>query len=195
MMTSHKALSENVTNRPNGQALVRPLVGWTCGDEDCCRITKIIWPSWLWLRTRTVNSRYFQIPCRPSCASYFPKTSVRIRFALEGSGTCHMPHSTPLFIKNWVGGRHPIHFLGVYCPRFHTMNHHHSLTEEGQAILAAVLGGARYGFKIRVPHALVMTVLFRRDLTSSEKLRSVIKLAMEHAGNLAMFAAIYKVCQ
>ena len=65
--------------------------------------------------------------------------------------------------------------------------------EEIQAILDAVVGGARYGFKIRVPHALVMTALFRRDLSSTEKIRSILKLAMEHAGNLAMFAAIYKV--
>ena len=65
--------------------------------------------------------------------------------------------------------------------------------EEVQAILEAVVGGARYGFKIRVPHALVMTALFRRDLSSTEKIRSILKLAMEHAGNLAMFAAIYKV--
>ncbi len=71
--------------------------------------------------------------------------------------------------------------------------HHHTLIEEIQAILAAVVGGARYGFKIRVPHAFVMTALFRRDLSSTEKIRSILKIAMEHAGNLAMFAAIYKV--
>lgn len=69
----------------------------------------------------------------------------------------------------------------------------HSLWDEVQAIVAAVVGGARYGVKIRIPHALVMTVLFRRDLTSKEKIRSVLKLTMEHASNLAMFAAIYKV--
>lgn len=69
----------------------------------------------------------------------------------------------------------------------------HTLLEEAQAILAAVVGGARYGIKIRIPHALVMTVLFRRDLSGREKIRSVLKLAMEHASNLAMFAAIYKV--
>ena len=44
----------------------------------------------------------------------------------------------------------------------------------------------------RVPHALVMTVLFRSDLTSMEKLRNIFKLAAEHATNLAAFAAIYK---
>ena len=43
-----------------------------------------------------------------------------------------------------------------------------------------------------MPHALVMTVLFRSDLTSMEKLRNIFKLAAEHATNLAAFAAIYK---
>jgi hypothetical protein len=38
-----------------------------------------------------------------------------------------------------------------------------------------------------------MTVLFRRDLTSREKIQSVAKLALEHASNLAAFASIYKV--
>ena len=70
---------------------------------------------------------------------------------------------------------------------------HHTIAEEIQAILAALVGGARYGFKIRVPHALVMTVLFRRDLSNEQKIRSVAKLALEHASNLAAFAAIYKV--
>ena len=69
----------------------------------------------------------------------------------------------------------------------------HTIWEEVQAIVAAVVGGARYGVKIRIPHALIMTALFRRDLSSKEKIRSVLKLTMEHASNLAMFAAIYKV--
>lgn len=55
-----------------------------------------------------------------------------------------------------------------------------------------MVGGARYGLKIRVPHALVMTSLFRRDLSTKQKLRSVMKLAIEHASNLAAFASIYK---
>jgi peroxisomal membrane protein 4 len=69
----------------------------------------------------------------------------------------------------------------------------HSWMEEIHAIVAALAGGARYGFKIRVPHALVMTMLFRRDLPASEKIRSVVRLALEHATKLAAFATIYKV--
>jgi peroxisomal membrane protein 4 len=69
-----------------------------------------------------------------------------------------------------------------------------SLADEIQAIVAALVGGARYGIKIRLPHAVVMTLLFRRDLTSKQKVQSVVKLALEHASNLAAFATIYKVC-
>ena len=68
-----------------------------------------------------------------------------------------------------------------------------TISDEVQAIVAALVGGARYGVKIRLPHALVMTMLFRRDLTSKQKLNSVVKMAMEHASNLAAFASIYKV--
>ena len=68
-----------------------------------------------------------------------------------------------------------------------------TLADELQAVVSALVGGARYGVKIRLPHALVMTVLFRNDLTSKQKIRSVLKLAVEHASNLAAFASIYKV--
>jgi hypothetical protein len=64
--------------------------------------------------------------------------------------------------------------------------------KEVRAVLSACWGGARYGAKIRAPHALVMTLLFRDDLSSTEKVRNVLRLAAEHAGNLASFAAVYK---
>jgi hypothetical protein len=67
-----------------------------------------------------------------------------------------------------------------------------NIVDELQAIAGALVGGARYGLKIRIPHALVMTLLFRRDLSSKQKVKSIIKLALEHASNLASFASIYK---
>lgn len=66
------------------------------------------------------------------------------------------------------------------------------LTDEVAAIVGALVGGAKYGIKIRLPHAVVMTVLFRRDLTSKEKLQSIVRMVFEHASNLAAFATIYK---
>jgi hypothetical protein len=66
------------------------------------------------------------------------------------------------------------------------------LEKEIRAVLSACWGGARYGAKIRAPHALVMTLLFRNDMSSKDKVRNVLRLAAEHAGNLASFAAVYK---
>lgn len=43
-----------------------------------------------------------------------------------------------------------------------------------------------------MPHALVMTFLFRKDLDAREKIRTVLRLVAEHASNLAAFASIYK---
>ena len=67
--------------------------------------------------------------------------------------------------------------------------------EELYAILAALQGGARYGFKIRVPHALVMTFLFKNELSALQKIRAITILTIEHASKLAAFATIYKVCK
>eukprot|EP00536_Pseudo-nitzschia_multiseries_P011008 jgi/Psemu1/204701/e_gw1.355.19.1 len=67
------------------------------------------------------------------------------------------------------------------------------LREELSAVVSALIGGATYGVKIRLPHALVMTCLFRRDLSSKQKLRTILRLVYEHASNLAAFATIYKV--
>ena len=67
------------------------------------------------------------------------------------------------------------------------------LLEELSAVVSALIRGAKYGVKIRLPHALVMTCLFRKDLSSKEKIRTVLKLVVEHASNLAAFATIYKL--
>ncbi len=48
-----------------------------------------------------------------------------------------------------------------------------------------------YGCKIRFPHALVMTFLFRKG-TLSEKIRSILLATYTHAYNLAHFVIIYK---
>lgn len=69
----------------------------------------------------------------------------------------------------------------------------HDLVSEVKAILAGLLGGGKYGVKIRLPHALVMTLLFRRNLSAQDKLKIILKSTFEHSKNLASFAAIYKV--
>jgi hypothetical protein len=64
---------------------------------------------------------------------------------------------------------------------------------ELRAVVAAVLGGARYGVKVRLPHSFVMIFLFKGNLSLKDKLRKILKLVFEHARNLAAFAAIYKI--
>jgi peroxisomal membrane protein 4 len=66
------------------------------------------------------------------------------------------------------------------------------LLDELTAVVSALIGGAKYGVKIRLPHALVMTFLFRKDLSATQKIRTILKLVVEHASNLAAFATIYK---
>jgi hypothetical protein len=51
----------------------------------------------------------------------------------------------------------------------------------------------RYGAKIRVPHAAVMALVFKRHESLNNNLKSILQLALEHAKALGSFAAIYKV--
>jgi len=58
--------------------------------------------------------------------------------------------------------------------------------------VAALRLGARYGAKVRAPHALVMTLLFGKDRTLVGVAQRVVALAWEHASHLGAFAAAYK---
>ena len=64
---------------------------------------------------------------------------------------------------------------------------------EIEAIITAILSGAQYGFKIRFPHAVLMTFLFRRDLSLQKKITTIITLTLNHSYSLAKFAGVYKV--
>jgi len=52
--------------------------------------------------------------------------------------------------------------------------------------------GIVYGVKIRFPHALVMTFLFRSG-SLRDKLALIVKLTRQHAVNLGCYAALYKL--
>jgi hypothetical protein len=64
--------------------------------------------------------------------------------------------------------------------------------DELVAIVAGAIAGARYGVKIRLPHAAVMTTLFGSPGNSLKKLQRVLASTLEHAGNLGSFVALYK---
>jgi hypothetical protein len=68
-----------------------------------------------------------------------------------------------------------------------------TISRELHSVISGLIGGAKYGVKIRLPHALLMTFLFRPNLSASQKLKKVLKLSLEHAVKLAAFASIYKV--
>ena len=72
------------------------------------------------------------------------------------------------------------------------MTVHDRVWDELHAILHSLASGARYGFRIRLPHALVMTLLFKPHVPARAKVQSILQVAAEHAGNLAAFAAVYK---
>lgn len=59
--------------------------------------------------------------------------------------------------------------------------------------LKGLAHGVNYGTKIRMPHALVMTFLFKPDLSLFDKARRILKLTFLHARNLASFVFVYKV--
>ncbi|XP_002747265.4 peroxisomal membrane protein 4 [Callithrix jacchus] len=59
------------------------------------------------------------------------------------------------------------------------------------ALLKGFRNGAVYGAKIRAPHALVMTFLFRNG-SLWEKLRAVLQATYIHSRNLACFVFTYK---
>lgn len=58
-------------------------------------------------------------------------------------------------------------------------------------IVKGLRNGLVYGAKIRFPHALVMTALFRTG-TFREKITSILTATKQHAVNLASFVTIYK---
>ncbi|KNE65003.1 hypothetical protein AMAG_10669 [Allomyces macrogynus ATCC 38327] len=59
------------------------------------------------------------------------------------------------------------------------------------ALLKGLRNGLVYGAKIRFPHALVMTFLFR-DGSFTSKMKLVLEATQQHSWNLGRFVFIYK---
>ncbi|RNA01976.1 peroxisomal membrane 4 [Brachionus plicatilis] len=59
------------------------------------------------------------------------------------------------------------------------------------ALIKGIRNGIVYGCKIRFPHALVMTFLFRNG-TLAQKVKAIFKATKTHAANLAKFVFVYK---
>lgn len=59
------------------------------------------------------------------------------------------------------------------------------------AIIKGFRNGLVYGAKIRFPHALVMTLLFRAG-PFKDNFKAILKLTYEHSRNLGIFVLLYK---
>jgi hypothetical protein len=68
-----------------------------------------------------------------------------------------------------------------------------NVSQEIIAIMTSIYSGAQYGLKVRLPHALLMTFLFRKDLSLKKKIQTIVTLTWHHSYSLAKFAGIYKV--
>jgi peroxisomal membrane protein 4 len=70
-----------------------------------------------------------------------------------------------------------------------------SLTFDKNALLSIVRGmrnGFVYGFKIRLPHAFVMTMLFR-DGPLYDKIEAILRATWQHSRNLGCYVAVFKL--
>eukprot|EP00052_Salpingoeca_macrocollata_P033316 m.7993 g.7993 ORF g.7993 m.7993 type:complete len:194 (-) comp4976_c0_seq2:52-633(-) len=59
------------------------------------------------------------------------------------------------------------------------------------AIVKGLRNGVVYGTKIRFPHALVMTFLFRKGSLRA-KIETILRATFQHARNLGIFVTLYK---
>jgi len=82
-----------------------------------------------------------------------------------------------------------------------TRSSEESLSRDLLCVIKGFRNGLVYGAKIRFPHALVMTFLFRQQsypVSSlnlrriTESLKTTLKLTRQHSWNLARFVTIYK---
>lgn len=75
------------------------------------------------------------------------------------------------------------------------LSHHCSGVCPHDSCLLSIIRGFRhglwYGAKIRFPHALVMTFLFRSG-SFSDKFRDIFRATWQHSRNLALYVSLYK---
>ena len=65
------------------------------------------------------------------------------------------------------------------------------LKEEFLKILKGIRNGIYYGAKVRFMHSLVMSILFMKGSVKN-KLKTILKLTIEHAVRLGVFVGVYK---
>ena len=58
-------------------------------------------------------------------------------------------------------------------------------------LVKGFMNGVTYGSKVRAPHSLVMTLLFKRD-TLPKMLEQILTLTLQHAIRLGCFAGLFR---
>jgi peroxisomal membrane protein 4 len=51
-------------------------------------------------------------------------------------------------------------------------------------LFTSLVSGMKYGAKIRLPHAVVMTVIFKRNRSAKEQVQAIYRAVFMHAWNL-----------
>eukprot|EP01083_Nonionella_stella_P187424 688629_1 len=62
-------------------------------------------------------------------------------------------------------------------------------------VVRGLRNGVVYGARIRFPHALVMTILFRRSGPIKKSILWILRVTFEHSRNLGFFVALFKFIQ
>lgn len=60
------------------------------------------------------------------------------------------------------------------------------------SVLKSMRNGVHYGTKIRFAHSLVMSLLYKRNVSMWQRLSSILKITRSHGFVLASFALVYK---
>ncbi|KAH3683408.1 hypothetical protein WICPIJ_005627 [Wickerhamomyces pijperi] len=61
------------------------------------------------------------------------------------------------------------------------------------AIFKSMRNGVHYGTKIRFAHSLVMSLLYKRNITLVQRISSILNITRSHGVVLASFAFVYKL--
>ncbi|KAH3674844.1 hypothetical protein WICMUC_003047 [Wickerhamomyces mucosus] len=60
-------------------------------------------------------------------------------------------------------------------------------------VFKSIRNGAHYGAKIRFAHSLVMSLLYKRNISLTKRFISILRITKDHSIILAIYALIYKV--
>ena len=109
-----------------------------------------------------------------------------------GTNTVYVPASTPSSGLPWLDG-----LVGLSYARWISEFKCSGVCPHDSCIIGILRGlrqGIVYGAKVRFPHALVMTFLFRNGSITG-KLRDIFNATYQHSWNLGRYVALFKLLE